>query len=303
MMSTKCIYDVSVKICLCTAVLALYGWVLHCQSLAADKADLVEIFDHGRINWSKGLLLSRGMAAPPAKTQVKSPQALEEALANARALALANMQGIVLQTRVDSLNLVRDIASSTDVMMAKVESLVKGAKAVRQEYLSDGTVEVTMQMPIYGGFAQLVLPEEIKQIETIKAVSNEKGTSENVLQGSPSDIEAETYTGVVVDARGTQFAPSMAPVIVDEKSREVYGPAFVSREFAVQQGISGYSRDMQAARQTPRVSGNPLMVKGLGTAENRVSTIMISNADASKIKSVSEHISFLKKCRVMIVVD
>src|SRR5210317_1398726 len=164
MMSTKRIYDVSVKICLCTAVLALYGWVLHGQSLAADKADLVEIFDHGHINWSKGLLFSRGMAAPPAKKQVKGPQAMEEALTNARALALANMQDIVLQTRVDSLNLVRDIASSNDVMMAEVESLVNGAKAVRQEYLSDGTVEVTMQMPIYGGFAQMVLPEEIKQI-------------------------------------------------------------------------------------------------------------------------------------------
>lgn len=302
-MSSKRLYDVSVKICLCTVVLALYGWVLHAQTLAADKTDLVEIFDHGHINWSKGLLLSRGMVTPPAKKQAKGPQALEEALVNARALALANMQDIVLQAKVDSLNLVKDIASSNDVMMAKVESLVKGAKAVRQEYLSDGTVEVTMQMPIYGGFAQLVLPEEIKQIETIKTVSNENGTSENALEESRSDIEAETYTGIVVDARGIQFAPSMAPVIVDEKLREVYGPAFVSREFAVQQGISGYSRDMQAAGQAPRVSDNPLMVKGLGTAENRASTIMVSNADASKIKSASEHISFLKKCRVMIVVD
>lgn len=303
MMSSKRLYDVSVKICLCTAVLALYGWVLHAQTLAPDKTDLVEIFDHGHINWSKGLLFSRGMATPPAKKQAKGPQALEEALVNARALALANMQDIVLQAKVDSLNLVKDIASSNDVMMAKVESLVKGAKAVRQEYLSDGTVEVTMQMSIYGGFAQLVLPEEIKQIEAIKTVSNENGASENALQESRSDIEAETYTGIVVDARGIQFVPSMAPMIVDEKSREVYGPAFVSREFAVQQGISGYSRDMQTASQTPRVSENPLMVKGLGTAENRASTIMISNADASKIKSTSEHISFLKKCRVMIVVD
>jgi hypothetical protein len=302
-MHTRHFYGLALKICLCTALLALCGWGLQGQSMAADKADVVETFAHGQINWSAGLLISRGVAAPPAQKEAKEPQALEEALANARALALANMQDIALKTRVNSLGVVGDIASSNDIVMTKVESLVRGAKAIKQEYLSDGTVEVTMQMPLYGGFAQLVLPEEIKQIEPIKTVSNENGASENGLQESRADIESETYTGIVVDARGIQFSPAMAPVIVDERAREVYGSTFVSREFAVQQGMSGYSRDMPTAAQDARVSGNPLTVKGLGTDANRASTIIISTADASKIKSVSEHISFLKKCRVMIVVD
>ena len=296
-------YGLAIKICLCTAVLALCGWGLQGQSMAADKTDVVETFAHGYINWSAGLLMSSGVAVPPTKNEAKEPQALEEALAHARTLALTNMRDIALNTRVNSLSVVGDIASSSDIVMARVESLVQGAKAIKQEYLSDGTVEVTVQMPMYGGFAQLVLPEEIKQIEPIKTVSNESGASENVLQESRADIEAVTYTGIVVDARGIQFSPAMAPVIVDEKAREVYGSAFVSREFAVQQGMSGFSRDMQTAGQDARVSGNPLTVKGLGTAANKASTIIISTADASKIKSVSEHISFLKKCRVMIVVD
>ena len=303
MMNANRLYDSSVKICFCTAVLALCGCLWFGQVYAADKADVVKIFAHGQINWSAGLLISSGVAAPPAKKEAKEPQVLEETRTQARALALQHMRDLVLNTRIDSLNLVGSIASANDIMMAKVESLVKSAKAVRQKYLSDGTVEVIMQMPLYGGFSQLVLPEEIKQIESIKTVSNGTGKSENVLQESRADIEEETYTGIVVDARGIQFSPAMAPIIVDEKTREVYGSAFVSREFAVQQGMSGYSRDMQAAGQAPRVSGNPLMVKGLGTAENSPSTIIISNADASKIKSASEHISFLKKCRVMIVAD
>ena len=303
MMNANRLYDLSVKIYLYAAVFTLCGWILCGQGLAADKADVVKTVAQGQINWSAGLLISSGVAAPPAKKEAKDPQVLEEARTQARALALQHMRDLVLNTRVDSLNLVGSIASRNDIMMAKVESLVKSAKAVRQEYLSDGTVEVVMQMPLYGGFSQLVLPEEIKQIETIKTVSNGNGKPENVLQESRADIEAETYTGIVVDARGIQFSPAMAPVIVDEKTREVYGSAFVSREFAVQQGMSGYSRDMQAAGRDDRVSGNPLMVKGLGTVENSPSTIIISNADASKIKSASEHISFLKKCRVMIVAD
>ncbi len=288
---------------LLVVVLILCCWVLCSPGMAVEETDIVEALTNGNINWSTGLLTSSGVAAPPAKTEVKSPQILEEALANARALALKNMVGIILETRVDSSNAVGDIVSQNDIMMAKVESLVQSAKAYKQEYLSDGTVEVFMQMQMHGGFSQLVLPEEIKQIEPIKTVSNGNKAPENVLQESRSDIEAEVYTGVVVDARGIQFTPAMAPVIVDEKAREVYGSAFVSREFAVQQGMSGYSRDIKAVGQNARVSGNPLMVKGLGTVENKASTIIISNADASKIKSASEHISFFKKCRVMIVVD
>ena len=302
-MNTNRLYDLSVKPAVYAAMLSLCVWILHGQSLATKSADVVNVFDHGHINWSAGWLMSSGVAAPEAKKEPKEPKAFEEALAQARALALQHMRDIVLETRVDSASLVGGIVSTNDIMMAKVESLVKSAKAVKQEYLSDGTVEVIMQMPMYGGFAQLVLPEEIKQIESIKTVSSENDTSETVLQESRADIEAETYTGIVVDARGIQFSPAMAPVIVDEKTREVYGSAFVSREFAVQQGMAGYSRDMQTAGQNPRVSGNPLMVKGLGTLENSPSTIIISNADASKIKSASEHISFLKKCRVMIVAD
>jgi hypothetical protein len=302
-MNTNRLHDLWVKICFGTAVFCLCGLILAGQGRAADKTDVVQFFDHGHINWSTGLLISSGVAAPPAKKEAKTPQAFEEALAQAKVLALQHMRDIVLKTRIDSPELVGSIVAANDIMMAKVESLLKSAKAVRQEYLSDGTVEVFMQMPMYGGFSQLVLPEEIKQIEPIKTVSNGNGNSENVLQESRTDIEEETYTGIVVDARGIQFSPAMAPVIVDEKSREVYGSAFVSREFAVQQGMTGYSRDVQTAGQNPRVSGNPLMVKGLGTVENSPSTIIISNADASKIKSASEHISFLKKCRVMIVAD
>lgn len=95
----------------------------------------------------------------------------------------------------------------------------------------------------------------------------------------------------------------MSPKIIDENGQEVYGSAFVSREYAVQQGMSGYAKDMTAAQSNPRVTNNPLTVKGLKTEGPGKSDIVISNADASKLKSAYEHLSFMKKCRVMIVVD
>jgi hypothetical protein len=107
----------------------------------------------------------------------------------------------------------------------------------------------------------------------------------------------------VVDARGTKFKPALAPVIMDENGKEVYGGAFVSREFAVQKGMCKYVRDIKTARTDASVAQNPLTVKGLRIDNGVLSNIVISNADAAKIRSASEHLSFLKQCRVVIVMD
>jgi hypothetical protein len=95
----------------------------------------------------------------------------------------------------------------------------------------------------------------------------------------------------------------MSPKIFDEYGQEVYGPGYVSREFVVQEGMAGYAKDLTAAQTNPRVTEEPFTVKGLRTEGPGRSNIVISNADAAKIRSASENLSFLKKCRVMIVLD
>jgi hypothetical protein len=95
----------------------------------------------------------------------------------------------------------------------------------------------------------------------------------------------------------------MVPKILDEDAREVYGSAFVSREYAVQQGMSGYSKDLAAAQSNQRVADHPLTVKGLRTGGVGHSDIIISNTDAHRLRSASENLSFMRKCRVIIVVD
>jgi len=92
----------------------------------------------------------------------------------------------------------------------------------------------------------------------------------------------------------------MVPKIIDENNQEVYGSAFV---YAVQQGMSGYSRDLKESLKDKRVSDYPLVVKGLKTSGPGHSEIVISNADASKLRGISESLYFMKKCRVIIVID
>ena len=251
--------------------------------------DLVEQKDKGVINWTKGIVQATGIGAPPEKFYGK-PNARPMALRAAKLDAYRNILEVVNGVRINSATVVKDFAVENDVIMSKVEGMVRGAEVVKKEYLSDGTVEITMQMNLRGGFAQLILPEDIKPLESIK-------------QAMPAQSSSAVYTGLVVDARGLKTRPAMSPKILDENGQEVYGSAFVSREYAVQQGMSGYAKDLAAAKSNQRVTDNPLTVKGLRAEGAGRSDIVISNADASRLRSASENLSFMKKCRVMIVVD
>jgi hypothetical protein len=67
--------------------------------------------------------------------------------------------------------------------------------------------------------------------------------------------------------------------------------------------MSGYSKDLEKAQNNQRVVDNPLTVKGLRTEGAEHSDVIISNVDAGRLRSASENLSFMKKCRVIIVVE
>lgn len=265
-----------------------------------------QIADNGSIDWTEGVIQATGIGAPPEKFYGK-PQAVPMAVRAAQLDAYRRLLEVTKGVRVDSQTVVEDDAVKSDIINSQVEGMVKGAQIVKKEYLSDGSVEVTLQMSLRGGFAQLILPLEIQQVEKIRSIP-ETGVIMTPKQITPetSDIltsGARVYTGLLIDARGLGARPAMSPKIVDETGKEVYGSAYASREFAVQQGMCGYARDLTAAQQNPRVTNDPLIVKGLRTQGPGKSDIVISNADAAKILSSSENLSFLQKCRVMIVLD
>lgn len=290
--------------------------IVPAMGLSAEWHELVEQMGNGTVNWTQGIIQAKGIGAPPEKSYGK-PNARPMALRAARLDAMRNLLEVVQGVRISSTTLVRDFVTESDEIRSNVEGMVKGAQVVKQEYLSDGTVEVTMQMSLNGGFAQLVLPPEIKQVEPIRPVLPQPPTPQPPVPTPvepqppvvtppvqpPTQPTSEIFTGMVVDARGLSARPAMAPKVLDENGQEVYGSAFVSREFAVQQGMSGYAKDLTAAQSNPRVTNNPLTVKGLKTEGPGKADIVISTSDASKLRSASENLSFLKQCRVMIVVD
>jgi len=279
-------------------------WVGHGFSQSADLVE--QIGTNGKVNWSTGIVEATGIGAPPERYYGK-PQARPMALRAAQVDAYRNLLEIVKGVKVDGATEVRDYTTSNDVIRTQVEGLVKGAQVIKRDYMSDGTVEVTIRMNMNGDFANAVLPipkvVKSEQFDRSGAPLAPQAPSAPAPAAPVAPAGGAVFTGMVIDARGIQARPAMSPKIMDEAGQEVYGSMLVDREFAVQQGMTGYARDLAAAQSNPRVTNNPVTVKGVKTDGPGRANIVISNEDAGKIRGAADNLSFLKKARVMIVLD
>jgi hypothetical protein len=269
---------------------------------AAEGKDLVEVFGNGTINWTRGIVQARGIGALSGMPGTGNDLSATAAWKAADHCLLETVFGV----RIDAYTTVEDLTGDDNHILNRVKHLVRDARVVDRKTLSDGKEEVVLELNLRGVFAQTVLPTEIEQVESLKTVAPPKTSSPQPAASSPPvnpSSQEDGFTGLVVDARGIHVKPAMAPRVVDETGREVYGAAFASREFAVRIGMSGYAGELAQGRAQTRVRPKPLTVRGLRTANGANTDIVISNADASRLRSASENLSFLKRCRVVIVID
>jgi hypothetical protein len=281
-------------------VITFFFTLISVSGNGADLRSLVESKKNGIIDWTAGVVEAKGIGIP-ATYDAKSLAQREDLLSDAISKAGHNLLETVVSLRINSRDRVIDIVENFPSIMTQLRDMAQKAPELERlrKYQYDGSVEVWSQMSLSGGFAQLILPPEIRQIEPIKQVLKPNSPSRSLTRSRSRDI----FTGMVVDARGIQAVPVLAPRILDENLEEVFGPAYVSREFAVQRGMVSYTTDLWRAKFHPRVSDNPLIVKALKSLWPGRCEFIISNADAAKLRSASEHLLFMRECRVIIVLD
>jgi glutamate dehydrogenase/leucine dehydrogenase len=95
----------------------------------------------------------------------------------------------------------------------------------------------------------------------------------------------------------------MSPQLLNESGDVLYGPGSYPREFAVAQGVVGYHKDPAAAANDARVVGNPVTVKGVGTAGSLATDVVLSTADAQRVMSFAGFAEAIASCRVMFILD
>ena len=123
-----------------------------------------------------------------------------------------------------------------------------------------------------------------------------------ILSLSVFSLGQTVYTGLIFDAQNLTFTPSGSVKILDEDGREVYGSAYVSKDWADKHGIVSYAKSLDQAKANQRVAGNPLVIKAVRVTGPNNKDLVISNDDARRVRDLAKHLNFLDAAKVVIIV-
>ena len=255
-------------------------------TVGAVQANVVEnVNGHGAIDWSNqtvravGISVAGGAGGRAGQIRAAELDALRQ--------ILETVKGI----RLTSETTVQEYMLSSDQIRTRIEGVARNFQRVGDPvYQPDGSIELTVEMQLTGNgrFFDAVMP-----IET--------GNGSPIYKNPPAG--SGVYTGLIVDTRGLGIRPAIAPNILDQNGRQVYGDRYIDREWAVQHGMVEYEKDPAALRNNDRIGSNPLTIKAVRAAGPNRTDVIISNEDARLLHAVEKHLTFLQQCRVVFLVD
>ena len=260
------------------------------QQMGSGSGDILEQTANGFIDWGEnGVIQAVGIGVPPTDA-VNATHAREMAKRAATVVARRNLMEIVQGIHVDSVTTVNNYMVEKDVVKNKVKGIVKNARITKEQEFPDGSWQVTVEMPLRGELQKPFFPTEQKPPVPIPIPPT-------------ASIDNSIYTGLVVIAEGLDLQESLYPKILMKDGRVVYGAEWVTQETVEGQGLVGYVKGIQKARGHDRVTKKPFVVKAISVAGDQKTDLVISDADAQTLHVVPEHLEFLGKARVLVVLD
>lgn len=249
------------------------------------------------VDWEAGLAIAAGTGAPMTNPPNRAV-ANQSAVRAAKQDAFRNLLELIEGINVTSSTTMRDAMIESDTVKSQVEGSLRGVRQIgRTRYFDDGSVQVTMEARL-----REIVPDSLIIAEG--SGPPREITPPGSVPSSGTRLHPGTvYTGLVIDARGTGVTPAMAPKVLDPEGREVYGSAYVSREFVLSQGMAGYVKSMTDATGNERVQGNPAVIKAVSASGLNKADVVISQEDADTLRAISQTQTFLRESRVMIVLD
>ena len=248
------------------------------------------------IDWDRQVVMAVGSGAPSrsAKTRArKAATAKRIAKLDAARNALEAVKGINLT----STSTIRDSMLGDDTIRVKLQGKLFGLRTLATQYYDDESVEIRVEASL----RELIPPTLLKPIPSQPTETDNPAV--NDVAGADIIDLTQTYTGLVVNAKGIDLVPAMAPRILDESGTVVYGNLNLDPVFVKRFGMVGYLRSLEQALENDRVQGNPLVVNALNSSGIKRADLVISDPEAAGIRKLSQSQAFLKEARVVIVLD
>ncbi|MBI4081263.1 MAG: hypothetical protein HY423_01500 [Candidatus Lambdaproteobacteria bacterium] len=248
------------------------------------------------VDWANGFAIAVGSGAPAAFANTAAQKNLTARRA-ARIDASRNLLELIKGLNISSQTSMKQAMIENDQVASSIEGRLYGVRELGQpKFFSDGSIQVKVEARLYE-----IVPAEL--------YAGKEGGAPRLLEAPGGPIGGSriapgtTYSGLVIDARGTGIVPAMSPKVYDPDGREVYGSAYVSRDFAIKQGMVGYVKSVEAAQTNDRVKGNPALIKAVKSQGANNADLVVSKEDADGLRAASQGQTFLREARVMIVLD
>lgn len=253
-----------------------------------------QVGTYGSVNWDQGVIEAIGIGVP--SSMAKSPA---QARLMARRAAIVYAQRNLLETvggvKVTAETTVQNLETTSDIVKTQLTGIVKGAKIIDEQQMSDGSYQVTLQINLYGrgGLSDVITS------------ATKPPTPVPLPTPSPAYMPATlpAYTGLVIDATGLPLVRAMSPVIYDDTGRAIYGHVNLIPEYVVSYGMMDYittPEDLRALELGQSRAGSmPIVVKAIGLRDHNVN-IIIRQSDADKILAANAQGNFLPKAMVCV---
>lgn len=239
-----------------------------------STADTVvrDVFDKGEIDWTHGFVRARGYGFMDPKKPKGQARLLAEraAVVDARRNLLEILKGV----HITSETVVEDYMTQNDLIVQRVEGIVKGARVVgKPKYYPDGRVEVVVEVSL-DTLARKLAPKKGKE-------PPEKG------EKAPEDVQ-----GVIIKTpKGAKAC--LYPRIIDDKGN-------VLLDFSEYPEVqNAWSRAVKFVKG--KVSRNEAGQIVIEAAEARGCDIVIRRDDRKKVERLKKVARFLLKAGKFVI--
>ena len=270
---------------------------------------------NGSYNWTTDTATATGVGIPP-QNITNAFQAREMTRTAAWSVALANLLEVVNGIRVDAQTTIKNHVTTDAEVQTRIEGMVKRASVVKEEELPTGEYRITVQMHVPPGILPptqnpappTVIVSERKTspggMPPMEEQKPKKGNS-SPTKKPPQDPPA-TYTGVLIDARGTKMKPSLKPQVgTKDHANSVYCQFHVGETKISDptRKIASYEFDEAKARSHPKVGKNPLIIKAAQATGANNSDLIIDETLAQKLALSPATQDLLYNAKVVILTD
>lgn len=269
----------------------------------------------GGIDWEEGMVYAVGDGIPPTNA-VNPAQARARAKRAAIDEAMAQLLETVGSVRVDAESTTRDFINESRAVNTAVSGLVRNAEIEEMRQLDDGSFQIKMRMPIHGanGLSRTLMPEMLNRVQQVRIVTRTvrsdgstapgtEATADPVVDAKSGPSLDQAYTGVIIDATGTDAAEAIYPTILSQSGEVLYGVTEVDPNVAALQGMCAYRKSLDKAKGDKRAGSNPLVLSAIEATGSGGANLVLSDEDAAKLAELKSAEVLLRDGKVIVVTN